>query len=399
MSHANEELTQYLQLIARFRAEPRQLRGTTDMARSAGITEASLDALFLEHAHLTPELWLLRMKVRLAAQQLLETRLGVDEIAYEVGLRNQAELERAFLGEMRLTAQEYRALDAARGFQLELPNGYRSAGILAYQGRDPLSVSERVAGNRIWKALPTPGGPVVLELTVDSGRATVKVHAGGSVARSNMALLHTDALRILGLANEIESFEQQHAPFVKGRRGVRVSVIRGFDALSWAITGQQINLKFAATLRREMISLAGEKIGDLRAHPTPQALADRGEAALTAIRYSRSKARYLITAAEVIASGELDIDRLAEGSAVAVERQLLAQHGIGVWTARYVMMRSGFADSAPIGDSGLATALERMYELPARPDATQMAQMMSRFAPYRSLASMHLWTLLHEPGD
>jgi AraC family transcriptional regulator, regulatory protein of adaptative response / DNA-3-methyladenine glycosylase II len=60
------------------------------------------------------------------------------------------------------------------------------------------------------------------------------------------------------------------------------------------------------------------------------------------------------------------------------------------------LMRRGFADSAPVGDSALATALQRVHELPGRPDAAETERLMSRFAPNRSLASMHLWTLLKE---
>jgi 3-methyladenine DNA glycosylase/8-oxoguanine DNA glycosylase len=59
-------------------------------------------------------------------------------------------------------------------------------------------------------------------------------------------------------------------------------------------------------------------------------------------------------------------------------------------------MRRGFADSAPVGDSGLATALQRLHQLPARPDAAHTERLMSRFAPNRSLASMHLWVSLQE---
>jgi 3-methyladenine DNA glycosylase/8-oxoguanine DNA glycosylase len=97
-----------------------------------------------------------------------------------------------------------------------------------------------------------------------------------------------------------------------------------------------------------------------------------------------------------VASGKLDIENLSEGSAIAAEKTLTAQRGIGTWTARYVLMRSGFADAAPVGDSALATALQRLHQLPERPDADQTARLMSRFAPHRSLATMHLWTSLKE---
>jgi len=149
-------------------------------------------------------------------------------------------------------------------------------------------------------------------------------------------------------------------------------------------------------LRREMVELAGEKIGDMRAHPTPERVAGVDQSTLTARRYSGSKARYLIDAAQAVASGKLNIETIGEGSAIAAEKMLTDQRGIGTWTARYVLMRGGFADAAPVGDSALATALQRLHKLPERPDADQTARLMSAFAPHRSLATMHLWTYLKE---
>jgi 3-methyladenine DNA glycosylase/8-oxoguanine DNA glycosylase len=97
-----------------------------------------------------------------------------------------------------------------------------------------------------------------------------------------------------------------------------------------------------------------------------------------------------------VAEGKLDIENFSEGSAIAAEKALTAQRGIGTWTARYVLMRGGFADAAPVGDSALATALQRLHNLPERPDADQTARLMSAFAPHRTLATMHLWTSLKE---
>jgi 3-methyladenine DNA glycosylase/8-oxoguanine DNA glycosylase len=113
-------------------------------------------------------------------------------------------------------------------------------------------------------------------------------------------------------------------------------------------------------------------------------------------RFSRSKARYLIDAAQVVASGGLDIENLADGSAIAAEKALTSLRGVGTWTARYVLMRGGFADAAPVGDSAIATALQKLHKLPVRPDADESARLMSVYAPHRSIATMHLWTYLHE---
>jgi AraC family transcriptional regulator of adaptative response / DNA-3-methyladenine glycosylase II len=212
-----------------------------------------------------------------------------------------------------------------------------------------------------------------------------------------MSALHAAALKILALTNDVTQFEARHPDFVQNRRGLRMPLLpTSFDALCWGIIGQQINVKFAAALRREMMELAGEKIGDMRAHPTPERVANIDMSVLAARRYSRSKAQYLVDAAQAVAAGKLDIETMGEGSAIAAEKMLTAQRGIGTWTARYVLMRGGFADAAPVGDSALATALQRLHKLPERPDADQTARLMSRFAPHRSLATMHLWTSLKE---
>ncbi len=392
-----DDLPVFGDLLARVAADPAAFPNTSAVARSAGITVKRLGELLSEHAHLTPALWLRRLRVRKAAVELLRSARKIPAVAADSGYENEVDFEAQFLHEMRMTPAAYRAADRSRGFQLLLPEGYRPTEVLAYHARDPEGLTERSAGNHIWKALATPDGPVVLQLTLESKLATVQVHTDRRIGRECMAALHSDALHMLGLFNQIDPFERQHAAFVKPRRGLRLPLIpRGFDALCWAITGQQINLKFAGALRRAMILLAGEKIGTMIAHPTAETLANVGIPALTALRYSGSKARYLVDAAAAVAKGELDIENLTLGSAVAAERALIAQRGVGIWTARYVLMRRGFADSAPVGDSGLATALQRLHQLPARPDAEQTERLMSRFAPNRSLASMHLWVSLQE---
>jgi AraC family transcriptional regulator of adaptative response / DNA-3-methyladenine glycosylase II len=384
-------------LAARVASRPDEFSDAGALAKAAGVSLTKLGDLFRDHAHLAPASWLRRMRVKRAASELLAGRDKVAEIGFGAGFESESVFHRQFLNQMRMTPGAYRALDGAQVFMLQLPSGYRAKEILAYHARDPLAVSERSEGNRIWKALHTQDGPAVLEISIEPGQAWVRLHAENKLGRDSMAVLHAAALKVLALTNDVSQFETRHADFVKNRRGLRMPLLpTGFDALCWGIIGQQINIKFAAALRREMMDLAGEKIGDMRAHPTPERVADIDLSTLTARRYSGSKARYLIDAAQAVASGKLNIETMGEGSAIAAERILTAQRGIGTWTARYVLMRGGFADAAPVGDSALATALQRLHKLSERPDADQTARLMSRFAPHRSLATMHLWTSLKE---
>jgi AraC family transcriptional regulator of adaptative response / DNA-3-methyladenine glycosylase II len=384
-------------LAARVAGHSEDFSDASALAREAGVSLTKLGDLFRDHAHLAPASWLRRMRVKHAAQELLVSRDKVVEIGFGAGFESESVFHRQFLNQMRMTPGAYRALEGAQVFMLQLPAGYRAKEILAYHARDPLGLSEKSEGNRIWKALHTDDGPAVVEISIEPGQAWVRVHAQAKLGQASMAALHGAALKMLALTNEVTQFEARHADFVKNRRGLRMPLLpTGFDALCWGIIGQQINVKFATALRRDLVELAGERIGDMRAHPTPERVADMDISVLAARRYSRSKARYLIDAAQAVAGGKLDIENLGEGSAIAAEKTLTAQRGIGIWTARYVLMRSGFADAAPVGDSALATALQRLHQLPERPDADQTARLMSRFAPHRSLATMHLWTSLKE---
>ncbi len=393
----DENVALFEGLTARVTSRPEELGDASALAKAAGVSLTKLGDLFRDHAHLAPASWLRRKRVQRAAQELLTSRDKVTEIGFGAGFESESVFHRQFLNQMRMTPGAYRALDGAQVFMLQLPAGYRAKEILGYHARDPLGLSEKSEGNRIWKALHSDDGPAVVEISIEPGQAWVRVHAEEKLGAASMAALHGAALKILALTNEVSQFETRHAEFVHNRRGLRMPLLpTGFDALCWGIIGQQINVKFATALRRDLVELAGEKIGDMRAHPTPEAVANIDIGALASRRYSRSKARYLIDAAQAVAGGKLDIENLGEGSAIAAEKALTAQRGIGTWTARYVLMRSGFADAAPVGDSALATALQRLHQLPERPDADQTARLMSRFAPHRSLATMHLWTYLKE---
>lgn len=393
----DENVALFQGLAERVAAAPENFADASALAKAAGVSLTKLGDLYRDHAHLAPVQWLRRARIKHAAAELLASGDRVAEIGFGAGFESESVFHRQFLSQMRMTPGAYRALDGAQIFMLHLPHLYRAKEILAYHARDPESVSERSEENRIWKALHTAEGPAVLEISIEPAQAWVRVHAEKRLGHGSMAALHGAALKILALTHDVTSFETRHADFVQTRRGLRMPLLpTGFDALCWGIIGQQINVKFAAAMRREMVALAGEKIGDMRAHPTPERVADIGVPALAARRYSRSKAQYLIDAAAAVATGKLSVENLSEGSAIAAEKALTAQRGIGTWTARYVLMRGGFADAAPVGDAALAAALQRLHNLPQRPDSDETARLMSAFAPHRSLATMHLWTYLRQ---
>jgi len=289
---------------------------------------------------------------------------------------------------------------------LALPAGFRPEYALAYHGRDRLSVSERVEGRILTKTVLVDGTAHRLQIDLaHSDRATdphAEVRLDGDVLPPET--VERIVSRMLGLCSDPVGFEalvaarEDAARILGTRRGLRIPLTADiWDAVCWAVIGQQINLTFAAALRRAMIERAGvlHRISGLYANPDPARVAALDMEDLTSLRFSRSKASYLIGVARQIEEGVLSLEALAQGSAGEAEAALVAVRGIGTWTARYILLRGfGFPDMAPIGDSGLATALQRLHGLAERPDLKAQEASMQAFAPHRSLATTHLWASL-----
>jgi len=286
-------------------------------------------------------------------------------------------------------------------FTLALPPGYREADMLAYHGRDPLSLSERVAGRTLLKAMAVDGAGVVLEMAFQDGAVRCRV-LSPDPGPAAMAQVRHRAVRMLGLGTDPAGFERfvlgtPLEALVAARPGLRIPLTADvWESLVWAILGQQVNLAFAYTLRRQLTGLCGGGTAlGLRVHPTAAQVADLEPEALKPLQFSRSKAEYVIGLARKVTEGALPLEALPDGEAGPAGLLLAAERGVGPWTTHYVLMRGcGFADCVPLGDAGLTLALQRHHQLDHRPTVKETAALMAPFAPHRSLATFHLWASL-----
>ncbi len=389
-------------LAADVRRDPARFADAAAMVAASGVGTTKVHSLFRRHFHQSPAAFLAREKTE-AAARALTGGAAPTEAAYAAGFASASAFHAAVRRHTGLTPGEHRRLGSSPGFVLSLPPGYLASYTLARLGRDAESPVERVAGSEIAKALLLAGGPAVLRIALGDGVARCRVEAGRTLAPEEVRAAHAVALRLLGLGSDPAAFERrvdarpELARVVEGRRGLRVVLTSDpWEALVWAIVGQQVNLAFAFALRRDLVHLAGTPIeGGLVAHPTPEAVARLDAADLAPLRFSRRKAEYVVDTARAVASGELPLDALAAGTATEADRRLRAVRGIGPWTAQYVLMRGlGFADCVPVGDAGLVAALARFFALDLRPNPEETVRLMEPFAPFRSLATHHLWATL-----
>jgi AraC family transcriptional regulator of adaptative response / DNA-3-methyladenine glycosylase II len=396
-------------LMAQARRSPGRFATPAALAGALEVDPAELERLFLAHAHLGAAAWIRAARVQAAHRMLLGSRGAVWAAGEACGFPSPSAFHGEFLGATGFSPARCQALGrlgAPAGFTLALPAGYRTEDILAYHGRDPLSLSERVDGQTLAKAMLVAEQAVALELAFEGGRARCRVFAPEPPGPAAMGAIQLRAVRMLGLGADPAGFERSVRELAPGsclsqlaalRPGLRIPLTADvWESLVWAILGQQVNLAFAYTMRRRLTELCGAPAPlGLRAHPTPAAVAALDPADLKPLQFSRSKAEYVIGLARKTADGSLPLEALPEGSATSAALRLGAERGIGPWTTHYVLMRGcGFGDCVPLGDAGLTLALQRQFGLDHRPTARETAALMAPFAPHRSLATFHLWASL-----
>jgi DNA-3-methyladenine glycosylase II len=294
--------------------------------------------------------------------------------------------------------------DNAMRMSIALPSGYQSADVLAFHSRDAQGVAEQVSGERIRKGVLLDGVAVLLDVTLTPGAALCEVQADGvlSAAMADEALLNILGLRIdpapfLALAGD----DALLGAAVRRNPGLRiVQSATIFEALTWAIIGQQINLPFAIALRRTFILQAGRQHSSgVWCYPEARQVAALDAADLTSRKFSRSKADTLLRVAGLVDAGELS---LARGDDIAhASAALLAVKGIGPWTVNYALLRGyGYADCSLHGDVAIRAALQHLLGEDAKPDMARTEALLARYKPHRTMAAAHLWASLQpKTGD
>ncbi|MDK6079084.1 DNA-3-methyladenine glycosylase family protein [Massilia varians] len=286
---------------------------------------------------------------------------------------------------------------------LDLPAGYRSEDVLAFHSRDAEAIAEQVSPEGLRKGVLLGGTPVVLEVRFGRGTAACCVDADGDVTPALLSQAREALLSILGLRIDPAAFaafarnDPALGPVVARQPGLRiVQSATVFEALTWAIIGQQINLPFAISLRRSLIQLAGRvHASGLCCYPEAAGVAGLALEDLTSRKFSRSKAETLLRLARLVVDGQLVLDR---GRPVdELVQELLAVKGIGPWTVNYALLRGyGYPDCSLEGDVAIRTAFHRLLGGDARPDIPTTQRLLERYAPHRTMAAAYLWASLSD---
>lgn len=287
---------------------------------------------------------------------------------------------------------------------------YDFAWALTYLRTSPSAVLEEVSADGWYtRALTLGKQDVVLRLrsvgSVARPRLALDVW-GTAVDQHTMAAAERQVRRVFLLDDDPGPFHAMAAGdsvlggLVEQFPGMRpILIATPYEALTWAIIGQQISVGFARKLKQTLVQLCGRSvtIGE-RVYPMlprPDDVAALNPVLLRAHSFSQQKAAYLVRISQAIVTGELDLPALTSLPFDDAVAALTRFKGIGRWTAEYVLMRGlGTRDSIPAADLGLRAIMGRAYGLGRHATEAEVRAYAEQWVGWRSWAAFTWWLAL-----
>jgi DNA-3-methyladenine glycosylase II len=159
---------------------------------------------------------------------------------------------------------------------------------------------------------------------------------------------------------------------------------RGAQTLLRTIVGQQVSVAAARSMWTKLEAAYGSP-------PELTKLLTAPDEELRAAGISRQKAGYIRSLAQLVISGELDLESLPEDNEEAIAL-LTKIKGIGRWSAEiYLLFAEGRPDVFPAGDLAVLVELGRLLGLPDKPSEKQLRELAEAWRPYRGAAAVLAW--------
>lgn len=158
----------------------------------------------------------------------------------------------------------------------------------------------------------------------------------------------------------------------------------GAHTLLRTIVGQQVSVAAARSMWAKLEAAFG-------APPDLGLLLAASDEEMRSAGMSRQKAGYIRSLAELVLSGELDLENLPADDEEAIAL-LTKIKGIGRWSAEiYLLFAEGRADVFPAGDLAVLIELGRLMGLPEKPSEKQLRELAEPWRPYRGAAAVLAW--------
>ena len=172
-----------------------------------------------------------------------------------------------------------------------------------------------------------------------------------------------------------------------------------FEALVLAVLGQQISTSVARIIRTLLIETFGpsaEFDGETYyAFPRPASIRASSPAELHTMKLTQRKSEYVYGLAGSVLDPEMGLERLEELTDQEIVEKLVALRGVGMWTAQWALIRAvGRPDALPLGDLALRRGVSRLFMDGENVNDAKVEEIAQRWSPYRTYATVYLFSAL-----
>ena len=267
------------------------------------------------------------------------------------------------------------------------------------------NIVDRWDGANYRRVMVVDEGPLEV-LVMQSGtpeRAQLRITLTGKhIKRKSQDTVTSALTRMLGLRIDLGEFYRLAA----GDKclGVLAEQFRGlkpprfpdvFEGLVNAIACQQLSLTVGIELQNRLARRCGPALQSDRSiefgFPRSKELLLLKPDAFRELGFSYRKAKYLLGLSQETATGQFDFGQLEHLDNPAVTQMLLRLHGVGRWTAEYVLLRGlGRTNVFPGDDVGARNRLALWLGLRRSLDYSSTRRIVNRWQPYAGLVYLHL---------
>ncbi|CUV05778.1 MAG: DNA-3-methyladenine glycosylase 2 family protein [SAR202 cluster bacterium] len=172
-----------------------------------------------------------------------------------------------------------------------------------------------------------------------------------------------------------------------------------FEALVLAVLGQQISTNVARIIRTLLIETFGpsaEFDGETYyAFPRPASIWASSPAELHTMKLTQRKSEYVHGLAGSALDPEMGLECLEELTDREIVEKLVALRGVGMWTAQWVLIRAvGRPDALPLGDLALRRVVSHLFMDGEDVNDAKVEEIAQRWSPYRTYATVYLFSAL-----
>ncbi len=331
-------------------------------------------------------------------------RLEKIELNHQLSLIEEGRLEASKM----LLNNEIKWKDFKEYIELDVPEEFSFGHCMVYLNRSDVECLHKIKDGDFYKLLKFEDINVVIKISLGIKKLKVTFMdrippewTRAQVAKYlwDMFDLGTDLTSFYELA-EKDSIIKLLIEKYKGLRIVKINDM--FEAICWAIIGQQINLKFAYTLKKRLVECYGEKmIYDSEEYflfPTPDVISNLEIEDLKLLQFTTRKAEYIIGIAKLFNEGIIRKEELAlEVDYEKLKKRLVSIRGVGNWTADYTIMKCfDINDAFPIADVGIHNALKGILGLDRKPTFQEIQKLSVNWEGWQAYVTFYLWRWLYD---